>query len=153
MTVSTDGIVYLQNYLGSLYSYIPSWTASTMSFIEQEAADLYGVANINDVTDTIKFNALLRFKAIERFLIEVTADYNYSADGESFSRSNVFTQAEKMYKIAIKDALPYLPEGQIQIGSMDFGRNPYARSQVGNGNADMTPVVDDISRTLGTTKP
>ena len=142
---------YVQSYIGGLSGTL-GWDANTINFVVSDALEVYGVATEAEATDLNKAHALLKYKAMERAMVDVSADINYSADGESFQRSNAFTQFKTMFKMALQFALPYLPSSEIQIGSMDFGRNPYSRSTLGQGNADMTPVNDQVARDLGMSK-
>lgn len=122
MTAFTD---YIQNYVGGLSGTL-GWGAGQLDFIVTEALEAYGVDTEAEATDSKKAHALLRFKAVERILIDVSQDYDYKADGETFNRSQFFEHIEKMRSKAFVDAYPYLPQGEIDQGRMTFVDDPYS---------------------------
>jgi hypothetical protein len=121
MTLNT----YVQSFIGGLSGTL-GWGSDTINFVVEEALETYGVATEAEATDAVKVHALLRYKTVERILIDVSQDYDYKADGESFSRSQFFENIEKMRVKAFADAFPYLPQGEIEQGRITFVDDPYS---------------------------
>jgi hypothetical protein len=125
MTANTD---YVQAYLGGLSGTV-GWDSVALQLVVNDAVELYGVTLEADASDATKFKPLLRYSAARRILREASMDFNYSADGESFQRSNVSKQvADYMLNDALADALQYLPNGTSEIDSIDMGWSPYRRT-------------------------
>lgn len=123
----SDFTDYIQGYIGGLSGTF-GWGQSTLDFINEEALEAYGVDTEAEATDTIKAHALLRYKAVERMLVDAAGDIDYKADGESFSRSQLFEHLNKMQTKALAQAMPYLPEGQIDQGRITYPDDPYSIS-------------------------
>jgi hypothetical protein len=131
MTANTD---YVKSFIGSRLSANVTgsfaFSQTELDFIESEALELYGVATAAEATDTYKIHTLLKFKALERMWIEVSDAIDHRTDGESFSNSQFAETIEKLYKIAKKDAIPYLPASYgITIQPFETGYSPYLRSE------------------------
>lgn len=131
MTANTD---YVQSFIGSRLSAIGtgsfSFSQTELDFIESEALELYGVATAAEVTDDYKIHTLLKFKTLERMWMETSDAINHTADGESYSNQGFADRVQKMYVMAKKDAIPYLPANySISIQPMDTGLSPYLRSE------------------------
>lgn len=125
MTTNTD---YVQSYLGGLSGTV-GWDINALQLAVDDAIELYGVDTEAEATDTKKLNPLLRYATARRILREASMDFDYSADDESFHRSQVSKQvAEFMVSDALVDALPYLDNGTNEIESLDMGWSPYRRS-------------------------
>lgn len=125
MTANTE---YVQGYLGGLSGTV-GWDINALQLAVDDAVELYGVSTEAEATDTLKLNPLLRYATARRILREASMDFDYSADGESYHRSQVSKQvAEYMVADAIVDALPYLNNGTNEIESLDMGWSPYRRS-------------------------
>lgn len=125
MTTATD---YIQGYIGGLSGTV-GWDINAINLALADGLELYGVSTEAEATDTLKLNPLLRYATARRILREASMDFDYSADGESFHRSQVSKQvAEYMVADAIVDALPYLNNGTNEIESLDMGWSPYRRS-------------------------
>lgn len=124
----TDNQTYVQGYLGGLSGTV-GWDINALQLAVNDAIELYGVDTEAEATDTKKLNPLLRYATARRILREASMDFDYSADGESYHRSQVSKQvAEFMMGDALVDALPYLDNGTNEIESLDMGWSPYRRS-------------------------
>lgn len=127
MTAFTD---HVQGYLGGLSGTV-GWDINSLNLVVSDALLLYGVSTEADATDTTKAYALLDYCAARRILREASMNHDYSADGESFSLSQV---PESVAKFLLNEAwtvaFHYLPEGSTEVGSIDFGFDPYKRSNL-----------------------
>lgn len=131
MTANTD---YIKSFIGSRLSSIGTgsfaFSQDELDFVETEALELYGVDTAAEATDDYKMHTLLKLKALERMWIEVSDAIDHKTDGESFSNSQFAQMIEKLYKMAKKDAQPYLPANySISIEPMETGFSPYLRSE------------------------
>jgi hypothetical protein len=105
-----------------------AFSQAELDFIEEEALELYGVDTAAEATDDYKIHTLLKLKALERMWVETADAIDYQADGENFRNSQLSSAIEKMYKMAKKDALVYLPTGyQMTVTPFDEGYSPYRR--------------------------
>jgi len=121
----SDFTDYIQGYIGNMSGTL-GWGMDTLNFIADEALELYGVATEAEADDVKKAHVLLRYKTMERILIDFSGDVNYRADGESFNLSDVPDRYMKMMAIAKAQALPYLPEGEITQGRVTYPDDPYS---------------------------
>jgi hypothetical protein len=125
----SDNTDYIKSFIGSRLSANVTgsfaFSQTELDFIEAEALELAG----SDYDD-YKIHTLLKFKALERMWIEVSDAIDHKTDGESFSNSQFASTIEKLYKIAKKDAIPYLPASYgISIQPFETGYSPYLRSE------------------------
>ena len=116
---------YVQSYIGGLSGTV-GWDVNTINFVVTEALEAYGVSTEAEATDSVKAHALLRYKTVERILVDISGDFDYKADGESYSRSQFFEQVRKMWSKVSIDALPYLGSGQIVLRRVTFPDDPYS---------------------------
>lgn len=127
MTANTDKVLA---YLGGISGSV-GWDINAMQLVVDDAVEMYGVLTEAEASNTTKLNPLLRYSAARRILREASMDFDYSADGESYHRSQVSKQvAEFLVADALVDALPHLDNGTNEIESLDMGWSPYRRSQV-----------------------
>jgi hypothetical protein len=118
-------LTYMQSYLGNLESLL-GWTSTSYDFPIAETLEKYGVALEADATDLKKLHAIGKVELWRAALRSVSFNYNFSADGASFSRSQIFDMVQKNYLDALTDAMVYLPEYQIEIGQITTTQeNPY----------------------------
>jgi hypothetical protein len=125
----SDNTDYIKSFIGSRLSASVTgsfaFSQTELDFIESEALELAG-SNYDDY----KIHTLLKFKALERMWIEVSDAIDHRTDGESFSNSQFASTIEKLYKIAKKDAVPYLPASYgISVQPFEEGFSPYLRSE------------------------
>lgn len=127
----TDNQTYVQGYLGGLSGSV-GWDINALQLVVDDAVELIGASNEASASSMAGFNPLLRYSAARRILREASMDFDYSADGESFHRSQVSKQvAEFMVADALVDALPYLDNGTSEVESLDMGWSPYRRNGMG----------------------
>lgn len=122
MTLST----YAQDFLGNLYSYL-DYSGSTLSFIVDETLEAMDLTSETEITasNTKAAHAILRVKALEQCLNDLSIDFKISADGSSYDRQQVFDMVQKRLETAYADAESYLPETKIVVGEVDYTENPY----------------------------
>lgn len=123
----SDFTNYIVGYVGNISGTF-GWGQDTLDFIVSEALLEYGVNTEAEATDLKKAKALLRFKTMERMLLDFSTKHDYKADGESFSANQVPERFLEMWKLAKRDATPYLSSGKISIQALDTGYNPHKRS-------------------------
>lgn len=82
---------------------------TTIDFVEtvNDVLAAYGVSDIADATDIVKLRVLARVAALRRAQVAALSWYDFSADGGSFSRSQVQAQIKAMLSDAETDAFPY----------------------------------------------
>ena len=108
---------YLHSYLGSIATQL-SWTTSGSSydFSVSEALRIYGVTTEAEATDLNKLYAFAKMCLWDSVLREISFDYDYSANGASFKRSQLYDRVKENLDIAVNDVLPYLDNYQISTG-------------------------------------
>jgi len=97
---------------------------SDFSVITEDALELYGVATEEEATDTEKLHALARFALWKQAQIDVSLDMDFSADGRSFSRSQMHKMITENLARAMADATHYLDALQIDVTQITI-RDPY----------------------------
>jgi len=115
---------YLQSYLGGLAEQL-DWDSTDYEFIVSETLELYGMDTEAQATDSKKLHALAKVITWKTVLREVTFNYDFSADGASFKRSQMYALAKQNLDEAMKDALEYLPAYEILSGEMTTEHDPY----------------------------
>jgi hypothetical protein len=120
MSLST----FITDTLGSFYDYL-DWDSDNTDFVIQETLEQYGVDTEAEATDEVKLHALARVEIWKRVLVEVGHNYNFSADGGTYNRSQVFDMVTKNYELALKKALPYQSEYGIDTGELTTEQDPY----------------------------
>ena len=100
---------YLHAYLGGLRSQL-GWEIESGSydFTVSDALRLYGVSTEAEATDLDKLYTLAKVVLWESVLREISFDYDYSANGASFKRSQMYQQVEKNLAEAKFEAVFYL---------------------------------------------
>lgn len=117
MTLET----YLVSYLGDNLAQQLEWTtsASSFDFVMSEALRLYGVDTEAEATDLDKLYALSKVTLWEAVLREVSMDYDYSANGASFKRSQMVDQIKENLDSAITESMNYSDSyNSIQLGTL-----------------------------------
>lgn len=127
MSANTDVVL---KYIGGLSGTL-AWDAVMLQTVVDDAVELMGVSDEATAQGMTGWKPVIRYSAAKRIVREVSMDFNYSADGESFSRSNVPEQTAKyLLKDALADALPYISNGTSDVESVDLGWNPYRRTEI-----------------------
>lgn len=68
----------------------------------------YGITDIASATDLKKLRTLARMEAWRAVMQATAGDFNFQADGGTYSRAQVHAQAMNQFKLAESSALPYL---------------------------------------------
>jgi hypothetical protein len=128
MTVIADipkAYAYINFCMGALMNEA-GWENLTYIFIAEEVWRLMGItAEPTSADDLKQYYALLKYRALNHFKTELSTAYDYKADGETFNRSQMFEQVAKLTLEAKHDALPYLPDFQIDQGRVSYPDDPY----------------------------
>ena len=99
------------------------WSDSvTLPVIVDKALELYGVASDSLATDLVKYHALGDVAVWRQALNDIALDYNWSADGASFSRSQAVTNIRDNLADAENKAMVYMPAYQMTVHYTD--QNP-----------------------------
>lgn len=104
------------------------WTATEFTEPVNDVLVAYGVDNITDATDIAKLRSLARVEAWRAVAGATVADYNFSADGGSYSRNQLHEQAVKALERAESEASAngYAATGAmtIDLGGLKY-QDPY----------------------------
>lgn len=124
MSANTDLVLA---WMGGLSGTV-GWDANALQSAVNEAVVLINATDEITAQSMTGWKQVLYYASAKRILREASMDFNYSADGESFSRSNVPAQIAK-YLVAetYLNAAPYVNEGTSEISSVDLGWSPYRR--------------------------
>jgi hypothetical protein len=99
------------------------WNDSTQIVtIVAKAVELYGVATEALATDSVKLHTLADVAVWRQALADISLDYNFSADGASFSRSQATDAIRKNLDMAESKAIAYMPAYQVIVHANE--RNP-----------------------------
>jgi len=88
----------------------------------------YGETTIASITGTAnlqKLRALARVAAWQYVINNFAALYDFSADGASYNRSQLFKNAQESLKLAEQAALPYSSNYSAKIVAVDHKHDPY----------------------------
>lgn len=129
MTTISDipvAYAYIQFCMGSLIDET-GWENTDYIFIAEEAWRILELTSEpTDTTEKNKYKVVLKYAALDQFRRELSTAYDYSADGESFHRSQMFKQVGEMLKEAKVEAMPYLSIGQVEQGRVSYPDDPYS---------------------------
>lgn len=113
----------LADYITDNFSQIKSqlgWSDSVqLVTITEKALEMYGVATEAEATDSRKLHALADVAVWRQALADVSLDYNFSADGASYSRSQQADMIRKNLNDAITDAVAYSSNYAIGYSTSD----------------------------------
>jgi hypothetical protein len=113
LTIAT----YIDNTYAQLVSQLGWSTPHTT--IAAKALQLYGVDTEAEATDDTKLEALVDYAVWKQALADISLDYSFSADGNSYQRQQAVEAVRKNLMAAETKALAYLPEYQIIIHEDD----------------------------------
>lgn len=88
----------------------------------------YGTDDISTISGTdnlLKLRALARKAAWQYVVNNFAALYDFSADGGTYSRSQLFSQAKQAMEQAERQALMYDPVYQASVVRLDHKHDPY----------------------------
>lgn len=113
----------LADYITSNFGQIKSqlgWSDSLqISAITEKTLEMYGVDTEAEATDSRKLHALADVAVWRQALHDVSLDYNFSADGASYSRSQQADMIRENLQAAETAALVYLPNYSILVSHSD----------------------------------
>ncbi len=112
--------------MGALYTET-GWDSSDKIFITEEVWRIMDVtAEPSSTADIFEYYALLKYKALDQFRRELSTAYDYSDQGVSKHRSQMYKNVTEMTLEAKRDAMPYLSIGQIEVGRVSYQDDPYS---------------------------
>jgi hypothetical protein len=127
----------LTTYLTDRYSVIYNalgWTG--FDSIIEDTLELYGVDTEAEATNETKLHRLADYALWSQAKTDVTLDYDFSADGARYSRSQMFKMVDENLSEAFSNALPYLPDLQVDTTTVTIDNDPYdyneSRDNLGN---------------------
>ena len=113
----------LANYISDNFPTIKAqlnWSDSvTLPIIVDKALEIYGVSSELLATDSLKLHAVADVAVWRQALNDISLDYNFSADGASFSRSQAVDAIRKNLDDALSKAIVYLPYYQMVVHNTD----------------------------------
>ena len=96
------------------------WTdGANIATIITKTLEMYGVSTEAEATDLTKLHALADVAVWRQALNDIALDYNWSADGASFSRSQAVTAIRENLMYAESVAMAYNPAYNITVHAMD----------------------------------
>lgn len=117
---------YMVSYLGNVTTHF-GWSASDFAVDVADTLEAYGVSSEADATDAVKLHALAKMKCWEKVLTNCATNYDFSTDGATWNRSQLFEMADKMYNKCVMEALQYMATYAIEQGKLDDSMNdPYS---------------------------
>lgn len=113
----------LADYITSNFSQIKTqlgWTDSVeITAITEKTLEMYGVSTEAEATDSRKLHAIADVAVWRQALNDVSLDYNFSADGASYSRSQQAEAIRDNLKNAVEDAVAYSSSYAIGYNTTD----------------------------------
>lgn len=113
----------LANYITSNFGQVKSqlgWSDSLqITAITEKTLEMYGVSTEAEATNTKKLHAIADLAVWRQALNDVSLDYNFSADGASYSRSQQADMIRKNLDAAETAALVHLPNYSIIVSYSD----------------------------------
>ena len=93
-----------------------------------EALLRYGtdsIGSISGAANLLKLRTLAKVAAWEFVVTNFAALYDFSADGGTYNRSQLFDQAKQSLELAQAQALPYDSAYEARVIGVDHAHNPY----------------------------
>lgn len=113
----------LADYITSNFTQIKTqlgWSDSLqLVTITDKTLEMYGVATEAEATDARKLHAIADIAVWRQALADVSLDYNFSADGASYSRSQQADMIRKNLDDAITAAVAYSAQYAIGYSASD----------------------------------
>lgn len=129
----------LKTYLTDRYTSIGNqlgWDSDDFDLIVTDTLETLGASSEAEETNVIKLHAIAIYLLWKKALETVSLDYDFSADGASYKRSDLHSQVLKNLEIAESEAMVYLPYYQAEIGTITDTGDPYSysseRDEAGN---------------------
>jgi len=121
MTIAT----YITSNFAQIHSQL-GWDSIEMTAITDKTLEMYGVATEAEATNLTKLHAIADVAVWRQALNDVSLDYNFSADGASYSRSQQADMIRENLNNAITDAVAYSAQYAIGINTSDDHPDWYA---------------------------
>jgi hypothetical protein len=117
--------ITINTYLAD-YDLLPSlqFVANDYLFMRDETLDALDITTESE-SNNKALKAVAKVKYWERVVAKTSSDFDYKTEGESYSRYQVWEMACKNLAGAVSDAMPYLPNYEIQVGTFTYSPNPY----------------------------
>lgn len=118
---------YLEKVLGHTATML-GWSQAGGSFDEilNETLLTMGETDVANVTDIRQIRAIGRLQAWTAAAQALAGEYDFSADGASYSRSQAFEHAKAMVSQAQLEAAEYDPQFSAVLDSVTYTEDPYA---------------------------
>jgi len=119
---------FMHRTLGAVASVL-NWDVFTNAYDEAAIETLlaYGVDTIAEATDMRKLRALARREVWRAVMHETVGDFDFSADGGSYNRSQIHAQAVTQFSRAADDALEYDDiNWRVSVATLTQEYDPYA---------------------------
>lgn len=118
---------YLHQSLGHTAEALGWSTAGNdYDLIVEETLLAMGVSDIDEVTDIRQIRALGQLHLWQAVANAVAGDYDFSADGASYSRSQLIQHAQQRLESARTAAMEWDPAYSAVVGEVTYHRDPYA---------------------------
>lgn len=137
-TETTFG-AYLEDVLANM-AVMLGWTQAGNSFDEviNETLLAMGQTDIANVTDIRAIRAIGRLKAWQAVAMALASDYDFSADGASYSRSQAFEHAKAMINEAHLEAAEFDALYSAIVEDVTYTEDPYE-----NHDDYLSSYIDD----------
>lgn len=110
---------YITSNFGQVKTQL-GWSDSLqITAITEKTLEMYGVSTEAEATNTKKLHAIADLAVWRQALNDVSLDYNFSADGASYSRSQQADMIRKNLNDAITDAVAYSANYAIGYSTSD----------------------------------
>ena len=125
-TIYTDATLksYMLAYLGASGTTL-GLTVDSFAESINDVLLAYGVTTLALATDVAKVRALARVAAVQTAQTVAATWYDFTADGASFSRSQVVKALASLLTLAESEAMSYSATYTIGVGSMSYPADPY----------------------------
>lgn len=110
---------YITSNFGQIKTQLGWSDSEEIAAITEKALEFYGVATEVLATDTKKLHALADIAVWRQALADVSLDFNFSADGASYSRSQQADMIRKNLDEAYNSAIVYMSNYAIGVNSSD----------------------------------
>lgn len=68
----------------------------------------------DEAENTRELYAVAKYKVFQKLLVDLSSNYSYSADGESFNRNQMFDNVQKLCNQYYTDAFQFLNSGYVE---------------------------------------
>jgi len=124
----TELKTFIHTTLGVMATHL-GWTVNAGSYDDAVITALfrYGADSAADATDIRKLRAIAAVEAWRRVVGTLTIDFDFSADGGDFKRSQMLNHAMAALGLAEDEAAPYDQDTNIMVVTkMDHKHDPYS---------------------------